>query len=75
MEPEQHVDNGWSYTLPEENTSLWPRAIAALEKGVERSKYDPEAAQCLLSLVLFGRTDPKSINVVRSLLLKFQITK
>jgi hypothetical protein len=25
MEPEQHVDNGWSYTLPEKNTSLWPQ--------------------------------------------------
>ena len=72
-EPEQHVDNGWSYTLPEENTSLWPRAIAALEEGVKRAKYDPEAAQCLLNFVLFGRKDKKSINEIRSLLLKFQI--
>jgi len=71
-EPEQHVDNGW-YTLPEENTSPWPQAITALEEGVKRAMYDPKAAQCLLNLALFGRKDPRSINEVRSLLLKFQI--
>lgn len=72
-EPEQQIDNGWSHTLQQENTSPWPLAMASLREVIEKAKHDPEAAQGLLNFALFGRKDVKSINEVRSLLLDLQI--
>lgn len=58
---------------PREAVNPWPATMAALEEAIAEARHNPEMAQTLFNIVLFGRRDAESIRQTQALLTDLRV--